>query len=235
MNHTTPTTHIFKAAAGLYKYGYEFIMRNCDNNRSDVFEIKLIGFKAICMRGEAAAGIFYDAERMVRKGAVPAPVQHTLTGKNAIHTTDGAKHHHRKQMFLSLMTDVNIDGLTGLFHQRLMAMLPRWQAKSSVTLFEESQQALCYAICTWAGVPVKENEVAKRAADFAAMVDAFGSMGLRNLKGKLARRRTEKWIKKIIIAVRETRLVTPPGSALDTVVNYRDETGQKLPDINGGN
>jgi len=41
------------------------------------------------MRGEAAATVFYAADKMQRKGAVLWPVQQTLTDKDAIHTQDG--------------------------------------------------------------------------------------------------------------------------------------------------
>jgi fatty-acid peroxygenase len=115
-----------------------------------------MGFKVICFGGEDAARTFYDTDKFLRKGAVPPPVQKTLTGTSAIHTTDGELHHNRKEMFMLLMTDESINRLTAIVETELSQALPQWQNQNSIVLFQKSRQVLCNAICTWAGVPIND-------------------------------------------------------------------------------
>ncbi|MBS7563900.1 cytochrome P450 [Mucilaginibacter sp. Bleaf8] len=220
-----PSENVLSALYGLFQDGFNFIAKRRKKYHSDIFQIPLPGFKVICFGGEDAARTFYDPDKFMRKGAVPPPVQKTLTGKNAIHTTDGEVHHNRKEMFLSLMTEENIARLTQLVETELSNTLPKWTRMDAVLLFQESQQVLCKAICAWAGVPLKDNEAAKRARDFTYMIDAFGSIGSRNWRGRLARRRAEKWIKRIIRDVRNNKLNAPDGSALHLTAFHRDTDG----------
>jgi fatty-acid peroxygenase len=92
-----PNENIFSAGLGLYRQGFTFVQNTREKHQSDIFQIDLLALKIICFGGEDAAKTFYDPDKFMRKGAVPPPVQNTLTGKNAIHTTDGAVHHNRKE------------------------------------------------------------------------------------------------------------------------------------------
>jgi fatty-acid peroxygenase len=56
------------------------------------------------MRGEEAARLFYDQEKFVRSGAAPKRVLKTLFGEDGVQTLDDEEHHHRKAMFMSLMS-----------------------------------------------------------------------------------------------------------------------------------
>jgi fatty-acid peroxygenase len=196
--------------------------------RTDIFQIRALGQTVICIQGEAAATVFYDPEKMQRKGAVPLPVQQTLTGNDAIHTTDGELHRQRKVMFLSLMTDENLACLAGLFNTELHQRFTEWEHRPAVCLFDEMARALTAAVCSWAGVALKSDEVDLRAADFITMVDAFGSIGLRNWKGRLARRRAERTIKKLIAAARAGSIPANEDTALGVVVAYREQTSEPL-------
>lgn len=55
--------------------------------------------------GRAGAELFYDQSRLQRDGAMPALLTNSLFGKGAVHGLDGAEHRHRKQLFLSLLTE----------------------------------------------------------------------------------------------------------------------------------
>jgi len=209
-----PAENPIAAALGLYKQGFEFVQNTRRKYHSDISQIDLLLLKVICFGGEDAARTFYDPDKFMRNGAVPPPVQKTLTGENAIHTTDGAVHRNRKEMFLSLMTDESIKRLTDLVKQQLHAALPQWQQMHEVILFHEARVILCKAICAWAGVPLTDQEAPYIARDFTLMVDAFGAIGPRNWRGQKARKRTEKWIEKIINKVRQNKLNADIGSAL---------------------
>jgi fatty-acid peroxygenase len=220
-----PKLGFIKALWHFYKKGYRFIGDTCRELNTDIIRIKLPGLNVICLTGENGAKLFYDQSLMARKGAVPMPVQRTLTGKEAIHTTDGDVHQNRKRIFLSLLTDEAVQSLQHQFNEALVNVLSEHQKKKEIVLFTLAQQALCLAVCRWAGVPIQLNEVPKRAADFVAMVDAFGAIGPRNWKGRLARRRTERWIMRLIKKVRKSKLIAADGSALKVVAFYKDESG----------
>ncbi|SDE97137.1 fatty-acid peroxygenase [Mucilaginibacter pineti] len=222
-----PKKNLLTGAYRLYKEGYQFIGHTCEELRTDIFQIRLFGQTAICLRGEEAAKMFYDVNKMQRKGAVPSTVQQTLTGKDAIHTTDGQVHALRKSMFLSLMTDENISRLSGLFNQALHRRFAHWQLEPSIRLFDEMARALCAAVCGWAGVTCPPDEEQRRAADFIAMVDAFSSVGLRNWRGRFARTRAERWLTKII---KDGRKNADPGTALSCIATYREPSGEPLSD-----
>lgn len=225
-----PQKNIFTGLLGLYREGYEFIGQTCDELKSDIFCIGLPGLTAICLRGEEAAKMFYDPEKMQRKGAIPAPVLKTLTGEKALHTTDGELHRQRKAMFLSVMTDEHTSRLNGKFNSALHHRFDQWQREPSIRLFNEIAGALCAAVCEWAGVscPVKDEKA--RAADFTAMVDAFGSIGLRNWRGRCSRRRAQRWLQKMISDERNGRYLPEAGSALWMVSRHREPSGELLPD-----
>lgn len=195
---------------------------------TDVFKIVVPGMQIICFGGEEAARTFYDPTKFIRKGAVPLPVQKTLTGVNAIHTTDGEQHHTRKEMFMSLMTDENIARLQQLVRNELTLAVSTWAKFDRVVLFEASSVVLCRAICSWAGVPLNPKDAAGRAKQFVAMVDAFGTMGPRHFRGSKARNSIEAWIAEIIAQVRSGQLHADEGSALYLCAHFKEHDGSML-------
>lgn len=94
--------------------GHLFVSKRCERYRSDVFQTRLILQKTICMRGEEVARTFYDENRFERKGTAPKRLQATLFGRGGVQRMDDSPHHHRKQMFLSLMTPAGIQQLADL-------------------------------------------------------------------------------------------------------------------------
>jgi len=80
----------------------------------------------------------------------------------------------------------------------LEASIDKWKVNDEVILFQESKEILCRVACKWAGVPLIESDVKERAEDFSAMVDAFGAVGPRHWKGRIARNKAEEWIVGII-------------------------------------
>lgn len=91
------------------KEGYSYILNRRKKFQSDVFETHLLGQKAICMGGEAAAELFYDTTKFKRAGAAPKRVQKTLFGEKGVQTLDGKEHEHRKEMFMSLMSPQQLE------------------------------------------------------------------------------------------------------------------------------
>jgi fatty-acid peroxygenase len=212
----------------LMKEGYLFIKNRTDQYQVNLHVTHLLGEKVICLTGAKAAKVFYNAEYFTRKGAAPKRIQKTLFGENAIQGMNGNAHHHRKQMFLSLMAVESQQRLAELVRGKLEAAIGNWRSKDQIILFDEIKLILCASACEWAGVPLRQSELLGRAEDFNAMVDGFGAVGPRHLKGRSARTRAEKWIEGMIEAVRSGRLKAADGTALHEIAFYNELGGSLM-------
>ncbi|WP_192894804.1 cytochrome P450 [Neobacillus notoginsengisoli] len=228
MNGEVPKDQSLDNSLALMQEGYEFIRNRCRKYGADLFEARLLGQKVVCMTGEEAARIFYDNEKFQRKGAAPKRVQKTLFGVNAIQTKDGAVHHCRKMLFMSLLSPEGVNQLKSLAEVHFQEAVSRWKKMERVVLFDEAEVILCKIACEWAGVPLTEEEAKERAEDFSAMVDAFGAVGPRHWKGRRARTSAEEWITGVIEKVRTSELDTRQGSALHSWAVHRDPDGEPL-------
>lgn len=214
----------------LSREGYMFIKNRMDQYKTNIFETRLLGKKVICISGGEGAKIFYDQERFKKNNALPKRVQKTLFGMNAIQTMDGEEHLHRKKLFMALMTPFHGEQLAKLVSEDLEASIDKWKVNDEVILFQESKEILCRVACKWAGVPLIESDVKERAEDFSAMVDAFGAVGPRHWKGRIARNKAEEWIISIIKDVRSYKLKVEEDSALYAMAFHKDLHGKELSD-----
>ncbi|TGE29898.1 cytochrome P450 [Hymenobacter metallicola] len=225
---TIPRDSSLDSTLDVVREGFPFLWNRTRRLHSDIFQIRLLGMKTICLHGPEAAQLFYDPARFVREGAVPRRIQTTLMGLDAVQTKDGAMHRCRKDAFMSLMTDQSRRQLLQLLADEWQAAAAQWEQQPEVVLFEEAQEVLCRAACAWAGVPLKDKQARRRARDFGAMVDGFGGVGPRHWRGKRARTRTENWIEGIIKKIRKGKLPVVKGSAADVMAYLRDADGQQL-------
>jgi fatty-acid peroxygenase len=208
--------------------GYMFIPNRCKKYKSDLFVTRIMGKKVVCMTGSDAAEIFYNNQLMTRKGALPKRIQKTLFGKNAIQTMDGISHRHRKRLFLSIMEIDKIEDLNRIMKKLWKSYAKTWSHNDTLILFDEAAAILCHGACIWSGIPIKKTDVKALAKDLTAMVDAFGAVGPRYYKGRLARIRTECKMKDIITKVRQQKIIVPYDSALFRIAFYRDPYGRLL-------
>jgi fatty-acid peroxygenase len=229
MSLAIPRDPSLDSTVALLREGFPFILNRCRRLGTDIFQMRLLGMKTICLHGPEAVATFYDTTHFVRKGAIPKPVQKTLLGENGVQTLDDAAHRHRKAMFMSLMTPASIRRLLTLMREEWQAAAARWeQQPGEVLLFEEAQRVLCRAACAWAAVPLPEAEAPHRARDFATMVDAFGTMAPRHWRGRAARGRSEKWIRGYIRQVRAGQLHPPEGAPGQVLAWHRQPDGELL-------
>lgn len=212
----------------LLLHGYNFIQKYGRKYGTDVFQIRLLGKKVICMRGEEAAKIFYNETYFKRRGVAPKMVQNTLFGKHGIQGLDGIEHKQRKVLFMSLMTPENMKKLNELLMEQLEEYSKRWEKESFILLFDEVQELLTKVACKWAGIPLKDSEVSLKADDFGKMIDGFGSFGCRYWMGKCARDRTEEWIKQIIKQARFNKAAFDKNSAVYAFAWHKDINGELL-------
>jgi fatty-acid peroxygenase len=212
----------------LARDGYEFISKRCQHYQSNIFQTRLLLKKTICFQGAEAAKVFYDVEKFSRRGATPKRVQKTLTGERGVQGTDGEIHRHRKQMFMDLMSSARIEQLANQLYELWLVRARQWEKLDQVVLFTEANEILCRAICAWSGVPLAETEVELRTNDLAAMIDAAGAVGPRYQRGRQGRKRSEAWIRALIVQVRANQLAVPSESALYAIAHHRDLQGNLL-------
>lgn len=210
--------------------GYTFIGRRCRRLSTDVFRTRLMLRPVVCVQGEEAARMFYQPDRFTRRRAMPPTALFLLQDKGSVQLLDGERHRQRKQMFLSLMSPPAIAALVDLFEQEWRARLPRWEGAGEVVLHDAMQEILCRAVCTWAGVPLTDEDLPRRTRELAAMIDGAGSVGPRNWRGLLLRARAERWMRSVIAAARAGKITAPEGCAVEVITSHREEDGSALDD-----
>lgn len=210
------------------KEGYSYILNRRKKFQSDVFETHLLGQKAICMGGEAAAELFYDTTKFKRAGAAPKRVQKTLFGEKGVQTLDGKEHEHRKEMFMSLMSPSKLDKMNRMLKKHWEAAVEKWEEQDEIVLYHEAQEVLFRTACEWAGVPFEEKDVEELAADLGKMIETPAEIGLSHWIGRHDRSQTEKWMEDLIEQVRDETLSPPEGTALSVFSRHRDLEGNLL-------
>lgn len=208
--------------------GYEFISNRCDRYHTDIFETRVALQKTICMRGQAAAQVFYDTDKFLRQNATPKRVQKTLLGEGGVQGLDGEAHRQRKAIFMGLMTPERMAELSDLVEQQWHQYAQKWTQMSEVILFDEVQEILLRAVCTWSGVPLAESEVAERTQDMSNMISGSGRIGPEHWKGRRARDRAEAWISDFLQKVRNHEIEVPENTAAHAFAWHQSPTGKLL-------
>jgi fatty-acid peroxygenase len=208
--------------------GYEFMPRRHAALGSDVFTARLMLRRALCVRGEDAARMFYQPGRFTRRHALPAPTLALLQDRGSVMTLDGDAHRKRKAMLMSLFGPLERQRLVGLAAAEWRTQFARWPAQPRVVVHAAAQEVLCRAVCRWAGIPVNAEEAARRTREFAQMIAGAGSAGPRNWRGLLVRTRTEQWARALIDAVRAGQVQPQFDSPLNVIARHRDADGELM-------
>lgn len=120
------------------------------------------------------------------------------------------------------MTSEKLGRIKELTKEELWGRAERWEKSERIVLFDEMKRLLASAACRWTGVPLENAEEKERADDLYAMVDAFGAVGPRHWKGRIARTKTEGWISGIIEQIRHGNIRpeqdSPPLSSPTTAI-----------------
>ncbi|WP_214779335.1 cytochrome P450 [Exiguobacterium sp. s22] len=207
--------------------GYLFVANRRKSFQSDIFETRLLGERVICLGGEDAAALFYDADKFTRQDAAPKRLLKTLFGEDGVQTLNGVAHTLRKRMFMSLMTKENIDRLLRLTDREWKRIR---HVGEEIVLYDEAQQVLMKAVCEWSGVPLARDEVAKRTDEMRLLFESGTSLGPTYVQGRKARSSAEAWIRQMVKEVRSNRLLPNKQTALYEFSWHRDESGELLPE-----
>ncbi|MFD5337577.1 cytochrome P450 family protein [Streptomyces hawaiiensis] len=190
--------------------------------------LRVVGRRALVLRGPEAVRFFYDEDHVRRHGALPGPALSTLFGHGAVHTLDGDAHRHRKSFFLPLL---ETDAVTGSAEHITAAWdeaVPSWRAQPDVVLFDATARVITRGVCRWAGVPLTADEEEPLARDLLAMVDGFATAGPRHWRARRARTRQERRFADLVTDVRSGTVQAPADSVLDRVCHHRDASGAAL-------
>ncbi|MEO9595826.1 cytochrome P450 [Rhodopirellula bahusiensis] len=224
-----PREPAFDSTVALMRAPYRFIAKRCRRYDSDVFEVRLLLQRTLCMSGPDASQLFYDADRFERKKAMPTAIVKTLLGKGAVHGLDGIEHRHRKEILMRLMTSERISQLVEIAASQWQLAAERWVKQDQVVLYDASCEVLTRAVCTWAGVPIDERRIDRRTRMLRLLFDGAGAVGLRHLRSRFARQQANRWAVNLIEAVRTRHLDPPDQTAARVIAEHRDDRGELLP------
>ncbi|MFT4416608.1 cytochrome P450 [Fredinandcohnia humi] len=213
---------------GLLKEGYHFISNRSKGLQTDVFETRLLGMKVICMGGKEAAEIFYDDKKFQRQHAAPNRVVQTLFGKGGVQALDGKEHRHRKEMFMSVMTQERLGELARITGHQWELALNRWTQVKQVVFYEEVQEILSRAACEWAGVHVEEDDIKETTKNLAAMFESAATAGPKHWVGRNARNQVEKWMTELVENIRNGKVKPQEDTILHRFTWHRDLEGNLL-------
>ena len=212
----TRPRHELALALGKYGYGAIDHLRT-EQQAGDWFEARLLGRRALIVRGRAGVKTFYDPQLVTRKGSLPAPIRLLLFGPGAIHALDGGAHRERKKMFLSIVAGDGPARLAAELDGRFGEALADWQRRGEVGLFDELASLYGQAALAWAGIEISDESANRLSRELALIVDGFGIRGTNYPRAVLARVRAHRWAKAMVDRVRRGDETTPSGSALDVI------------------
>jgi fatty-acid peroxygenase len=217
----------------LLRRGYLFTRAERGSADTEPFQVRLLGRRTPVVGGRDGAELFYDQARFRRSDAVPAPLKNTLFGKGAVHGLDDAEHLDRKALFVALLTPAAAVSIARLAGERWDETVAATAPGEQLCVFATAVRIHADVICRWAGVPTSRVD-GTLAGDLAAMVDGFGSVGARHLRGRRARRRRGRWAARLIADARSGALAVPAGSAVRTIADHCDPDGGLLtPEVAG--
>jgi len=189
----------------LLRHGYETLSRlRAAAGGADWFEARMLGRRALVVRGEDGVRTFYDPELVTRKGAIPAPIRLLLFGRGAVHGLNGNEHRQRKQMFLDVVDRRSVEDLADRVGRRLEQVTAGWDGRSSVRLFDELAEVYGASVIEWAGIEIDEDGARAVSRDLARIVDAFGVRGTSYTRGYVARFRANRWAREQIRRARQS-------------------------------
>jgi fatty-acid peroxygenase len=184
----------------------------------DTFDARMLGRRAVVVRGEEGARLFYDGDVVARAGAVPPPLAWLLFGRGAVHGMDGSAHRTRKAMFLDLLTPERVDPLVAAVRKRLEERMPGWHG--STTVSDELVEVYGGAVLSWAGIRLDDAEATRISHRLAEIVGGFGFAGTAYLRAWRSRLLLERWARRLVRGTRDGTILIPRETPLATIASH---------------
>lgn len=201
----------------LVRHGYDALARLREaGGGADWFSARLLGRRALVVRGPLGVRTFYDPDLVTRSGAVPAPLRLLLFGPGTVHGLDGLPHLERKELFFRIVDAESVRRLADLVDRRLGEASSAWGG-SEIRLFDELTAVYGEAVIEWSGIETEPGEDRRIARELALIVDGFGVRGTAYPRAVLGRVRAQLWARRIVREARAGERVPPPGTALEVV------------------
>lgn len=209
----------------LLRDGYRFAPHMSESSDTPAAQrVRVLGRRALLVAGEEGVRLFYDQDVMRRSGAVPAPLSDEFFGIGTVHGLDGRDHAHRKELHLTTLGSERVDAFTRCLERSWTARMSGIAApQPGAQLFGTLTETLGSAALEWAGLG--SADALERSHDLMQIVDGFGSVGPRHLRGRSARRRCEEWAR---AAVEDARS-EPGDTVVHEVARATDDEGGLLP------
>lgn len=135
---------------------------------------------------------------------MPKLVLKTLFGQGGVQTLDGAAHHHRKNIFMDLMTPERMEDYHRILDKNLTQALETQHGQFE--LFDLSKMVFFTSICEWAGINLSllsKDEVEKLAEYQISMISGTFTSPIDHIKGVENRKKSEKWAQSLIEEARK--------------------------------
>lgn len=192
--------------------------------------MRLLGRDAVFVRGVEGVELFYDADRIVRAGAMPALVQATLFGHGSVHSLDGDEHRHRKATFTHVAyDDAKVARLSPRLEREWTSERDAWLHGGTRSAYDAAVGAFGRAIMGWAGLPGTPAAKTRWSQRLAQIVDGFGSpYSPVYLVAALNRAWSDRHAARLIEAVRDGSLDAGAGTALEMWAHHRGLDGELL-------
>jgi fatty-acid peroxygenase len=201
-------------ALKLWREGYRALAaERLRHEDPDAFPGTLLGRRTAVVRGPEGVRLFYDADVVERRRAVPAPLAALLFGRGAVHGLDGAEHAARKRLFLDLLTEERFAPLADAVAKELTRRAGTW-AGHEVVVHDELVETYGGEVIRWAGVDLPEAQRRRWSHRLAAIVDGFGMAGTAYARGWAARTVADRWAARLVDEARSGRRPAPADSVL---------------------
>jgi fatty-acid peroxygenase len=174
------------------------------------WETRLLGRRAVVVRGQDGARLFYDESVVRRRDAVPLPLRGLLFGVGAVHGLDDKDHAERKDLFLRVLSPGRTPGVAHDAGARLARLLAD---PGTATLQDVLVRAYGGAVLAWAGFALPDGWADTISRELARIVDGFG-FSATYPRSWAARLRTDHWLRRQVASVRAGRLAPVTDSAL---------------------
>ncbi|OMH29310.1 hypothetical protein BKD30_01065 [Tersicoccus phoenicis] len=237
---TRPSGHTSAGTLDLLRAGYRFMdeaRARWGDPAARAAPVRILGRRALLIRGTDAVRFFYDTTRFRRRGAMPWFIKAPLFGAGAVHGLDDETHRHRKQgFFLTATTPDRVDALVDVVDRGWSrALHDALDSTRRINVYRTAIDVYGLALLRWAGVTGTDDELVARARRLAGIVDGFGVPALPWLRAMAYRRDCDAWFTEQIDRVRsapdwpECERHNPADlSIVELAAAHRDEHGQLL-------